>query len=86
MNTRSKRKRVDWDAEIRKTENIRRRGIMMSIVSFASACAFIFGISKFSGQEFELPRKIISLVIVSVLFIASAAIFVAIRKRRKNHD
>ena len=78
----SRRKRIDWDAEIKKTENIKRKGILKSSVSFAAACAFIFGISRFTGAEFQVSRKIIAVIIFCLLFCAVCAISVSIKKRR----
>ena len=82
---RTKRKRVDWDAEIRKTENIRRKGLLMSILSFGMAVAFIFGMSRYSGNDIEIPRS----VLFAVLFCVSCVIFRVIvrnRNRKKNHN
>lgn len=81
------RKRVDWDAEIQKTEKIRRKGILMSAVSFAAACAFIFGMSKFTGAPdesgFSFSVEIPKAFLFAVLFVVSFVIFRAIVKNRK---
>ena len=74
----SERKRVDWDAEIRKTENIKRKGMLMSGLSFALACALIFGMSKASGADIEIPRT----VLVAICFFVSCVIFRAVMKKR----
>ena len=77
------RKRVDWDAEIRKTENIRRRGLLMSALSFGVACALIFGMSKYTGKSIELPRT----VLVAVCFCVSCVVLrVIMKKRAKRHE
>lgn len=80
------RKRVDWDEEIRKTERIRRKGLLMSILSFGMAVAFIFGMGKYTGADIEIPRS----VLFAVLFCVSCVIFgVIVKKRnrnRKHHD
>ncbi len=73
------RKRVDWDAEIRKTENIRRKGLLMSALSFAMAVGFIYGMSRYTGADVEIPRT----VLFSVLFVVSCVVFRVIMKRRK---
>ncbi|MBQ7170220.1 MAG: hypothetical protein IJR63_10010 [Synergistaceae bacterium] len=75
---RSQRKRVDWDAEIRKTENIRRKGLLMSILSFGMAVAFIFGMSRSTGADIEIPRT----VLFAVIFCVSCVIFRVIMKHR----
>lgn len=74
----SERKRVDWDAEIRKTENIRRKGIFMSVLSFGMAIAFIFGISRSTGANVEIPRA----VLFAVIFCVSCIVFRAIVRHR----
>lgn len=73
-----RRKRVDWDEEIRKTENIRRKGLFMSVLSFGMAIAFIFGMSKYTGADIEIPRT----VLVAVLFCVSCVVFRVVMKRR----
>lgn len=74
----SEHKRIDWDAEIRKTENIKRRGILMSGLSFALACALIFGMSRATGSDIEIPRT----VLVAICFFVSCVIFRVVMKKR----
>ncbi len=74
----SKRKRVDWDAEIQKTERIRRKGILMSALSFAMAIAFILGMSKSTGASIEIPRT----VLMAVMFCVSCFVLRAVMKYR----
>lgn len=73
-----KRKRVDWGAEIQKTEKIRRKGILMSVLSFAMAIAFIFGMSKSTGNDIEIPGT----VLVCVVFCVSCFVLRAVMKYR----
>ena len=75
---RTQRKRVDWDAEIRKTENIRRKGMLMSALSFAMAAAFIFGMSRSTGVDIEIPKT----VLFAVIFCVSCVILRVIMKHR----
>lgn len=81
-----RRRRVDWDEEIRKTERIRRRGLLMSALSFGMAAAFIFGMGRYTGADIEIPRT----VLAAALFCVSCVIFAVIMKRRsqrrKNND
>ena len=82
---RSQRKRVDWDAEIQKTENIRRRGLLMSVLSFGMAIAFIFGMSRSTGADIEIPRT----VLFAVIFCVSCVVLRVIMKHRfekRKHD
>mgnify|MGYP007069835875 CR=1 FL=1 len=84
---RSQRKRVDWDAEIQKTENIRRRGLLMSVLSFGMAIAFIFGMSRSTGADIEIPRT----VLFAVIFCVSCVVLRVImkhrsEKRKRNHE
>lgn len=81
-----RRKRVDWDEEIRKTENIRRKGFIMSMLSFGVAVAFIFGMSRSTGADIEIPKTVLFVVI----FCVSCVVFRVIvkhraEKRRRNH-
>lgn len=78
------RKRVDWDAEIQKTEKIRRKGLFMSILSFGMAIAFIFGMTRYTGASVEIPRN----VLFAVIFCVSCIVFRAIVRYRRNkkHD
>ena len=80
MTTSSRRHRIDWDDEIRKTEQIKRRGFLMSGLSFAMACALIFGMSRATDSEIEIPRA----VLVAVCFFVSCVIFGIVIKRRAN--
>ena len=74
------RKRVDWDEEIRKTEQIKRKGLLMSLVSFAVAAAFILGIGKFSENSIEIPKT----VLFAGLFCASCFVFRTIVRKRNS--
>ena len=75
-----RRKRVDWDAEIRKTEKIRRKGLLMSMLSFGMAVAFIFGMSRYTGASIELPRS----VLFALLFCVSCVVLrIIVRKRSR---
>lgn len=78
-----RRKRVDWDAEIRKTEKIRRKGLLMSMLSFGMAVAFIFGMSRYTGASVEIPRS----VLFAVLFCVSCVVLrIIVRKRSRKND
>lgn len=77
------RHRVDWDKEIEKTEKIRRRGIFMSILSLAMACAFIFGITRFSGINLEIPK---SILFAGILFVSLMVLRVIIRNRLRKRE
>ena len=78
--TYAKRKRVDWDAEIQKTEKLRRKGLLMSILSFGMAVAFIFGMSRYTGASVEIPRS----VLFAVLFCVSCVVLRVIMKKRSS--
>lgn len=73
-----RRKRVDWDEEIRKTERIRRKGLLMSALSFGMAASFIFGMGRYTGTDIEIPRT----VLVAASFCVSCVIFGVIMKKR----
>ena len=71
---------IDWDAEIRKTERIQRRGFIMSAVSFAAAAAFIFGMREFGVTDIDIPRKVLS---VACLAAACFVLFMTLRRRAR---
>ncbi len=75
---RTRRQPVDWDAEIRKTERIQRRGFIMSGVSFAVAVAFILGMNRLGGVEIGFPRKVLSVACL----VAACVVFRAAWRRR----
>lgn len=74
----SRRKKIDWDAEIEKTERIKRRGFLMSGLSFGLACVLIFGMSRATGAEIEIPKA----VLMAVCFFVSCVIFAIVMKHR----
>ena len=70
MRERYKRRRVDWDEELRKTERIRRKGFFLSALSFAVAVAFIFGASRLKKSGLVFDSKVTStLCLVLALFL-----------------
>ena len=73
-----RRKRVDWDAEIRKSEQIRRRGLIMSGFSFALAMGVIVGLNRMGGLEIDIPRRVLSIACL----IMACFLFRAVLKRR----
>lgn len=81
---RPRRERVDWQAEIRKTEQIRRRGFAMSFLSFAVAAAVIFGVGRLGGVEVGLPRRVLSIAcLVLACFTLRAVLKRRARLKRK---
>ena len=74
----SRRKKIDWDAELEKTEKIKRRGFFMSGLSFALACVLILGMSRATEAEIEIPRS----VLTAVCFFVSCVIFGVVMRRR----
>ena len=74
----SPRKKIDWDAEIEKTERIKRRGFLMSGLSFGLACVLIFGMNRATGAEIEIPKT----VLTAAAFFVSCVIFGIVMKRR----
>lgn len=75
-----KRRRVDWDEELRKTEQIRRRGFFISGLSFGVAAIFIFGASRMSENGIVLGRK----VVFTLCFLIAMFLFrLALRRRAR---
>jgi hypothetical protein len=73
----SKRKRVDWEKELQKTEEIRMKGFRTSIFGFVIAVLFIFGVSRINDSASIFP-----LVITIGCFLAATIILVLTLKRR----
>ena len=82
--TGSRRRRVDWEKEIEKTERIRRRGFGYTVGGFILAMFWMFGAKHMGGN---LP---IGPVILSFIFIAAGTMLfftlLARRKRKKKPD
>jgi hypothetical protein len=72
-----KRKRVDWEKELQKTEAIRMRGFRFSALGFAFAVLFILGASRLNTDA-----PMFSYVMMIGGFFAAIAILVFTLKRR----
>ncbi|MDR2527525.1 MAG: hypothetical protein LBD04_00705 [Synergistaceae bacterium] len=57
MRDRKRRRRVDWDEEVRKTERIRRRGFFISALGLGVAVLFTFGGGR--GGVTEIGPKLL---------------------------
>ena len=55
----------------------------MSIISLAVACAFIFGVTRFSGASLEIPK---SILFAGVLFASLMVFRVIIRNRSRKRE
>ena len=75
-----RRKRIDWDAEIRKSEQIRRRGLVMSFLSFAVAASVIIGAGRMAGAETSLPRMAFP---VACILMACLVLGATLRRRAR---
>lgn len=73
-----RRKRVDWDEEMKKTEQIRWKGLRFSIASFALAAFWIFGAGR-------MGRKTLSLgpLALALFFVAAGTLLFIMLMRRK---
>ena len=72
-----KRKRVDWEKEMQKTEEIRMRGFRISLLGFAVASLFLFGVSRINRDS-----SMLSYVIMIGCFLAATTVLVFTFKRR----
>ena len=84
-----KRRRVDWDEEIRKTEQIRKKGLFVSGLSFAVALIVMFGAGRMSGSAISVSRKVIAifcLVLGLFLFRATARRRERLRREREERN
>lgn len=75
-----RRRRVDWDEEIRKTDRIRRRGLALSALSFAVALAVIFAAGRMGGVEVALPRKVVA---IACLILGASLFRIVLRRRER---
>ncbi|MBR2209800.1 MAG: hypothetical protein IJ859_13425 [Synergistaceae bacterium] len=79
----SRRKKIDWDAELEKTEKIKRRGFFMSGLSFALACVLIFGMSRATDANIEIPRSVLTAI---CFFVSCVVLGVIMRRRAKKKN
>ncbi len=79
-----RKRRVDWQKEIEKTEQIRRRGFGYTVAGFILALFWVFGARQMGG---DLP---VAPIILSFVFIgAGMLVFFVVssrRKRKKEND
>ena len=59
MRDRKRRRRVDWDEEVRKTERIRRKGFFISALGLGVAALFTFGGGRGVGDVMEIGPKLL---------------------------
>lgn len=78
---------MNWDDEINKTEKIRRRGIIMSVLSFCVALAVILGFGKFAaGADIVVPKSVLAaLCFVMAFIVVRAVIKHRLNKKNKNN-
>jgi len=73
----NKKNRVDWEKELRKTEEIRMKGFRVSIFGFVVAILFIFGVSRINNSVLLYP-----FLIVIGCFLAATTVLVYTFKRK----
>ena len=84
---RERRRRVDWDEELRKTERIRRKGFFISVLSFIAAVAIIYGVGSLKGGGVEFSRKVIfTLCLLLALFLARGVLRRRERLRKERQE
>ncbi|MDR2174559.1 MAG: hypothetical protein LBO82_01305 [Synergistaceae bacterium] len=82
-----RRRRVDWDEELRKTERIRRRGFFTSGLSFGVALIFILAAGRMNATGLEAGRKVIfALCLVIAMFLFRAVLARRARLRREQEE
>jgi hypothetical protein len=87
--TRDRRKRrVDWDEELRKTERIRRKGLFTSALSFGVALIFDVSVGRMSEKiDAEAIRKVIfAFCFVVAIFLFRAVLVRRARLRREREE
>ena len=72
-----RRKRIDWDEEIRKTEQVRWKGLRFSIASFALAAFWIFGVGRMGRKSLSMGPLTLVLLFVA----AGTLLFIMLMRR-----
>ena len=75
-----RRRRVDWDEEIRKTDRIRRRGFALSALSLVVALGVIFGVGRMGGVDVSVQRKVVA---IACLVLGVFLFRVVLRRRER---
>ena len=73
-----RRKRVDWDEELRKSEKIRRRGFFYTLGGFALALFWILG-----ARQMQRNYSFGPLVVLFIFVAAGTLLFTVLSRRRK---
>ena len=73
-----RRKRVDWDEELRKSEKIRRRGFFYTLGGFALALFWILG-----ARQMQRNYSFGPLVVLFFFVAAGTLLFTVLSRRRK---
>ncbi|MDR3231429.1 MAG: hypothetical protein LBT65_08305 [Synergistaceae bacterium] len=82
-----RRRRIDWDEELRKTERIRRKGLFVSALSFCLAMSFIAGAGRLSKSGIEFSRKVIfTFCLVIAMFLLRGILRRRERLRREREE
>lgn len=55
-----RRRRIDWDEELKKTEQIRRKGFFLSGLSFGLSALLIYGASHLNKESIVFSKKIVA--------------------------
>ncbi|MDR1875064.1 MAG: hypothetical protein LBQ90_08665 [Synergistaceae bacterium] len=82
-----RRRRVDWDEELRRTERIRRKGLFTSALSFCVAVVVILGAGRLSKGGIEFSRRVIfTFCLVIALFLVRGLLRRRERLRRAREE
>ena len=76
-----RRKRVDWDEELKKSEKIRRRGFFYTVGGFALTLFWILGARQMQ-RNFSFGPLVVLLFFVA----AGTFLFTMVIRRRKNKE
>jgi hypothetical protein len=82
-----RRRRVDWDEELRKTERIRRKGLFISALGFGAAMIFVFGAGRLNPGGVEISPKIVfTFCFVIAMFLLRGVLGRRERLRREREE
>ena len=74
-----RRKRIDWDEEIRKSEQIRLRGLRYTIAAFVLAGFWLFAVGRMGKKDISLAPLFVTLLLIG----AGTLLFFFLSRRKK---
>lgn len=80
-----RKRKVDWQKEIEKTERIRRRGFGYTVAGFGLAMFWMFG-AKHMGGDLPVGPIILSFIFIAAGMLVLFLVFARHRRRKKRDE